>query len=109
MKLFLANSVIVLFALLKISGALRPSRHQSRRSHRKSNKRGGNQLYGVSLSSITGFEKPMIPPNIINFDMPINYDHPPVNHSSFTLDLPSKVDLFINNTTNIDFPPILQQ
>ena len=109
MKLFLANLVIILFTFLILSDALKPSHHQSRRSHRKSHKRGGNQLYGVSLSSINGFEKPMIPPNIMHFDMPINYDHPPVSDNSFTLDLPSKVDLFINNTTNNDFPPFLQQ
>lgn len=36
--------------------------------HRKITKQH-RQLYGVSLSSITGFEKPMFPPKVINNDL----------------------------------------
>lgn len=43
------------------------------------------QIYGVSLSSITGFEKPMMPIKILDFDgfLPQN-----LNISDYTLDLP---------------------
>ena len=115
MKSLLAIIISVFFAFITFSDALRPS--SPRRSHRttkKSHRRGGHQLYGVSLSSITGFEKPIIPPKIINFDMPINYDQPPADYNELALDLPSKIDLFGTNSTNImDFPNnsqlILQQ
>lgn len=97
--------ILILFAFFTFSDALKPAaQHRSRRSNKKSHKHGGHhkqqQLYGVSLSSITGFEKPMIPPNIINFDIPINYERPPVNQDLFTLDLPTKLDFLANNNTN---------
>lgn len=104
MNSVLTSLILILFAFFVFSDALKPA-GQHRRSHKKVHKHGGHQkrqqqLYGVSLSSITGFEKPMIPPNIINFDIPINYERPPVNQDLFTLDLPTKLDFLANNQTN---------
>ncbi len=58
-----------------------PSTHQK---HSKSHKSHKN-IYGVSLSSITGFEKPMVPPRIINYDLPVNH-----LEYEFGLELPSR-------------------
>lgn len=95
------KSFLLLIALFSLSYALKS---RPRRSQRKSFKAAGNQLFGVSLSSITGFEKPMIPPKIINFDMPINYNQPPTDYNVLALDLPSKTDIFPNNSTFTSFP-----
>jgi transcription initiation factor TFIIIB Brf1 subunit/transcription initiation factor TFIIB len=50
------------------------------------------QTYGVSLSSITGFEKPMLPPTILDFNLPINYDQAP-EINILQLDLPTNTTL----------------
>lgn len=103
--LFTILSLLLLTFFALLSDALRPSsRHRTRPSghHRKPHHKRGNQLYGVSLSSITGFEKPMIPPRIINFDIPINYEQPPMDFGDLaTLDLPSKVEDATNSTLTI--------
>jgi hypothetical protein len=112
MKSLLTILIVVLFEFLAFSYSMKPVHHRSRRHHKKPHRRVGNQqLYGVSLSSITGFEKPMIPPHIINFDLPIDYERPPVKNDIFALDLPSKVDFFANNpkNTTVAFPTQLLQ
>lgn len=59
--------------------------HSLHRSKSVRSSKRHKHLYGVSLSSITGFEKPMIPPHITNFDLL------PTNTSGLmNLDLPSK-------------------
>ena len=94
--------VLVLVLLFEfISMRILPSEARSLH-HRKStrlSKRRHKQLYGVSLSSITGFEKPMVPPHIINNDLPINnISHKPTNVSgTMNLDLPSRITL-LNET-----------
>lgn len=73
------------------------SPHQLRPSHKKDAR---SKRYGVSLSSITGFEKPMIPPRIINYDLPVNYDNPPsMADFNLMLDLPSRIDMLASNST----------
>lgn len=61
-----------------------------RKSHRSSKRR--KHLYGVSLSSITGYEKPMIPPHIIHYDLPINIHQRPQGQAPelLNLDLPRR-------------------
>ena len=111
--LLFQSFIIFIVVIATFSDATKPSKPpRSRRHHKKLHKHGLNhlQLYGVSLSSITGFEKPMIPPNIVNFDIPINYERPPIEPDTFTLDLPTKEEFLANNRTNPVTTPIpLQQ
>lgn len=61
-------------------------------------------IYGVSLSSVTGYEKPMRPLQIINFDLPAMIDQIPPIMADFDLilDLPSGIDLFAERTGLVD-------
>ena len=70
---------------------------QCRKRYRHQNQQGKfKRVYGVSLSSITGFEKPGIPPRIINFNLPRE------SVINMNIDLPSLWDTQqfknINNT-----------
>lgn len=110
--------ITLLFSVLfAVCFALQGPSHHSRKSHKSHKKIRASQhhhknanakLYGVSLSSITGFEKPMLPPKIINYDLPVNYNEPPsMADLDLIMDLPSKIDLFATNATGsiIHFNP----
>ena len=65
--------LFLLFELVDVKN-LPLERHSiHRRKSARSSKRH-KKHYGVSLASVTGFEKPMIPPHIINYELPINRD-----------------------------------
>lgn len=73
-------------------------KHSLSKSVRSS--RRHKHLYGVSLSSITGFEKPMIPPHIINYDLPTN------TSGLMNLDLPSKFSSKDSDSDNFLIYPL---
>lgn len=68
-----------------------PARQQHQQT-RKSSKKSNKAKYGVSMSSLTGFEKPGMPIKVIDFDgiLPPNF-----NLSNHVIDLPQKHHLQI--------------
>lgn len=82
--------------------------HKEHRASRKSKKepkqhkyhKRAEQKFGVSLSSITGFEKPMLPPTIIDFSRPINYNQAPEGEI-LQLDLPTNINMNATSTALI--------
>ena len=68
-----------------------PARQQQQQA-RKSSKKSNKAKYGVSMSSLTGYEKPGMPIKVVDFDgiLPPNF-----NLSNHVIDLPQKHHLQI--------------